>query len=183
MLKFFDGLLGSLFRFVIFLPFIALGTVFVLLSFIDKILECKPFSAIGSLLVSPFKAIAFFVTFSLNVASEGWNIGVAQLFSSAVTRTTHFFSFELFTNPDVFFASVTGADSIAAMYDGDYFGLLARKMASLTFLYMWFVEYKNYADSPHNPANTMGINQAYKSLEGKYKENIEKNADEINRAC
>lgn len=179
MLKFFDGLLGSLFRFILFLPFIALGTVFVLLSFIDTLLEGKPFSAIGALILSPFKAIAFFLTFSLSVASEGWKIGVAQLLSSAVTRTTHFFSFELFTNPDFFLASVTGADSVALIFDGDYFGFLARKMASLTFSYMWFVEYKNYADSPHNPANTMGIQQAYQSLQAKYEENIDENEDYI----
>ena len=178
MLKFIDSLSGALTRFIIFLPFILLGTALTFLLFIDRLIEGKPFSAIFEIIKSPFKALLFFSSALSLVVIDGWQIGFVDLVRTSITRIQHFFTVELFVDAEKFFATL-GETQFVDYFQGYFVGAMIQKAFALIFSYKWFVIYENYADSPHNPINTSGIEGAYATLQNKYGLVVEHNIDEI----
>jgi len=123
-------------------------------------------AALKELFIFPLK-IFLALSNSLQIVADGWNIGLVNLLGSSFQRIHHFFTYELTTDSNLFFA-VGFVSRVINHFEGALFGTLIRKFLMLTFPYELFKSYEDHNDSPHNADMARNIDTVYKNLKDTY---------------
>ena len=157
-----NKLLAACISWLFALPLIMLQTGLSFFLFIDKLLEGEYREAFKTLLLSPFKAlITFFLLISL-ASAFGWERGFTEFFRSSGTQVSLFFKYLYKTEPTFFFAVML--PDVVGLFEGAYVGRVLNQLTLLLMSNQMFELYEHHDDSPHNPLQTMTMNEGFKLL-------------------